>query len=230
MGKIPTIESLFFNILNYSFLLFPLLFFYRFKKFTNEPTFVIIFTYSICFFLILILDPILPQDSMGLKIYYSAYTFIEYLFFLLIIWQNISSKNFKVLMLILSLAFFGFQIFYFLSYKIRKPIDAIPIAIESILIIIFCFYFFHEQLKNLTTLAIYNNYFFWTAIGLVLYLAGSFFIYILSNNLGQDFSKYWFISYIFDTIKNIFFAISAIIFLRHKNSTSRTRVISNLDY
>jgi Co/Zn/Cd efflux system component len=134
------------------------------------------------------------------------------------------------LILALSIAFIGFQSFYFVRIKTLNPIDAIPIGVESILILVFSFYFFFEQLKRVTT-PIYENYFFWMVIGLIFYLAGSFFIYILSSTItNKELRNYWFLTYIFDIVKNIFFVFATIIFLRQSNSLTKKSVLPNLDF
>lgn len=50
---------------------------------------------------------------------------------------------------------------------------------------------------------------FWIILGFLVYLAGSFFIYTFADNLDKnDRVKFWFIPFIFNTIKNIFFTIA----------------------
>lgn len=138
---------------------------------------------------------------------------------------NIKKQSFRRIMLILSILFFAFQVFYYISVKNPMPIDNIPIGVESILIIIYCFYFFFEQLKKTDSL-IYENFFFWSSIGMILYLAGTFFIYILSNNMSsKELHNYWFITYVFDIIKNCFFVISFLTYLNQKKKITKKQVI-----
>jgi len=95
---------------------------------------------------------------------------------------------------------------------------------------VFCFYFFYEQLKEAVT-PIYDHFFFWIAIGLTIYLAGSFFMYIMGNDMSkEELEEYWFITYVFDTIKNLFFVISAFVFLKQTKSVVRKAVLPNLDF
>ena len=66
---------------------------------------------------------------------------------------------------------------------------------------------------------IYNNHCFWISVGLLLYLGGSFFINILANSFSnEEFTNYWYLNYIADTIKTVFFAI-AFIFLSKKSDS-----------
>jgi hypothetical protein len=59
------------------------------------------------------------------------------------------------------------------------------------------------------TLFIYTKPAFWVILGIVLYLAGSFFVYIFASYLTEDeLAKYWVITNIFSILKNIFFCIA----------------------
>jgi hypothetical protein len=106
-------------------------------------------------------------------------------------------------------------------------IDSVPIGIESILIIVYSFYFFFEQLKKTETL-IYENFFFWVSIGMILYLSGTFCIYLLSNTMSsKELHEYWFITYVFDIIKNTFFVISLLIYISGVNRSKKRQIIGN---
>jgi hypothetical protein len=57
-------------------------------------------------------------------------------------------------------------------------------------------------------LLVYNDFRFWIVLGMVLYLAGSFFIYILSDQMERnEFIEYLIFTFVFYTLKNIFFAM-----------------------
>ena len=67
-------------------------------------------------------------------------------------------------------------------------------------------------MNDTTNLFIYSKYQFWIILGMMIYLAGSFFIYIFANQLApKDVAKYWFFTNIFYIIKNIFFSIAIIL-------------------
>jgi hypothetical protein len=58
-------------------------------------------------------------------------------------------------------------------------------------------------------LFIYNTSMFWVILGFLVYLAGSFFIYTFVDEIDRsDIRKFWFITFIFNTIKNLFFSIA----------------------
>jgi hypothetical protein len=91
----------------------------------------------------------------------------------------------------------------------RPVLDSIPIGIETILIFVFAFFYFFEQMNDTTDLFIYNKPSFWAVLGILLYLSGSFFIYIFANQITiKELGKYWIITNIASILKNILFAIA----------------------
>lgn len=77
-----------------------------------------------------------------------------------------------------------------------------------VMIIISVFYFF-EQLQNPKALFIYNTFDFWIVTSILIYLAGTFFIFIFSSTMSrEEFQTYWFINSIFNIIKNLLFGLA----------------------
>lgn len=165
------------------------------------------------------------------KYYQVTYTFLEYSFFTFIFWVNIRSKAFKIFMIIASALFFIFQIFFVTTTSFQR-LDSIPIGIESILLFIYIFYFFYEFSKQIKDTFIYNHYTFWIGVGIMIYLGGSFFFYILINNLSRsEVNTFGNLTYVAEIIKNLLFAISIYLFKKHpvKNIQDQTKKIPNLD-
>ena len=145
---------------------------------------------------------------------YQSFTFFEYISFACFLYLSIKNRTFKKYIFFSAVVFSLFIIIYYLIVKFKR-IDSVPIGIESILIIIFCFYFLYEETNDTTTLFIYNKASFWITLGIVLYLAGSFFIYIFASNIStKELSKYWFVTNILSIVKNIFFTIAIYIHSR----------------
>jgi hypothetical protein len=142
---------------------------------------------------------------------YSSFTFFEYILFAACLFNIIQNKKFRWFILLTSVAFSIFLLVYNLKAKVFG-LDSVPIGIETILILIFSFYYFYEQMQDTTNLFIYSRYPFWVVLGMILYLAGSFFIYIYSSQLSQEeVNKYWIFTNIFSILKNIFFTIAIIV-------------------
>ena len=134
--------------------------------------------------------------------------------FTYLFWYNIQSKVFRRLIIIVSLLFALYKFFYITSATFAR-LDSISIGIETILIFIYIFYFFYEFSKNTKDVFIYNHYGFWIAVGIMIYLGGSFFFYILINHLDQsEVDKFGKMTYVAEIIKNLLFAFS--IFLYRK--------------
>ena len=150
----------------------------------------------------------------------------EYSLFASFIYINIKDRSFKKVIRYLSFCFIAFII----AYTIFAPfvrIDSIPIGLETILILIFSFYFLFEEMKDPTVLFLYRKYQFWIIIGFMLYLAGSLFIYLFANQLPQNLiERYWFIIDIFLLLKNIFFTTAILTFIQNHNEKTPHRVPS----
>lgn len=130
------------------------------------------------------------------------------------------------------LSFIPFLISQGLYLKSSIKFDTIPIAIETILVFIYIFFFFYDYFKNVFTEYIYNHYCFWLAIGTMIYLSGSFFLYILANHITEEQSdSFWFFTFIAETIKNIFFAVAVIIYSKqYSRQKFSNQTIPYLDF
>jgi hypothetical protein len=174
------------------------------------------------------LDIFFYDLGIGKQAYYLIYTFFEYSAFAYLLWKNIRNVKFKKSIILLSIAFVVFQIVYFIVAPIKK-MDSAPIAVETILILVFIFYFFFEQIKHVTSENIYSNPHFWIATGILIYLSGTFFFYILVNHLpAKQIQPYWYITYIFDLIKNLLITAGMLIFL--SKSKSHSGIPKNIPY
>ncbi len=155
-----------------------------------------------------------PSSTKILGVIYSLYTLIEYSVFALFLWLNIHNKAFRRAILITSLIFLTFLLIYNLNTRVRR-VDSLPIGVETIFILVYSFYYLYEQMNDTTNLFIYNKYQFWVITGFMLYLAGSFFIYIFANQADKSLiDDYWFLTHAFYILMNIFIGIS--FFLRSK--------------
>jgi hypothetical protein len=67
------------------------------------------------------------------------------------------------------------------------------------------------------TLFIYNDYRFWIVLAFMIYLSGSFFIYIFANQIPKDeLGQYWMFTDIFYALKNFFFSIGILVYALQK--------------
>lgn len=209
------IESLFDFLLQYSFVLPPLFFFFYFKKARLSPTCITIIFYCFIFFIFnFYSDAIMKIASK--KGYYFLYTLLEYISFALIFYYKAKSKNFKRLIILFTVSFIVFQVIYYSVIKFRR-LDTVPIGVETILIFIFIIFYLYEEFKNPKSTTLYLNYTFWISTGVMFYLAGAFFFNILANHLDRAMiQEYWYLSYNADIIRNILFAVSIYVYAKHE--------------
>ena len=214
----------------YSYLILPVCFVLNKVKFKHRIL-VLVALYGILFFALLFFyDP----DSLNIvnnNYYQGCYTLLEYSIFTYLFWYNIQSKAFRKLIIIVSFLFALYQFFYITSATFAR-LDSISIGIETILIFIYIFYFFFEFSKNTKAVFIYNHYGFWLAVGIMIYLGGSFFFYILINHLNQsEVDKFGKMTYIAEIIKNLLFAFSIFLYTKFpfNNIHNHPKKIPNLD-
>lgn len=146
-----------------------------------------------------------PQNLRLLQ--QATYTFLEYSTFAYILWFNIDNKKFRKIILYISVCFAFFIIIFFLTTQLGR-IDSIPVGVETILIFLYCFFYFYQVFKTSLNQYIYNDPNFLLVVGILLYLGTSFFFNILTNSIPDDLNNYWYLTYIPEIIKNILFAIA----------------------
>src|SRR5207302_1891720 len=131
-----------------------------------------------------------------------------------LLFANIHSKNAKRGIIIGSALFVGFLYLFNFIYT-NKRIDSIPIAGETLVLLIVGIYFFYEQFANTSSEYLYSHYCFWLTIGIWIYLCGSLFIYLYAEYLTSlEKEQFWFFTYIVEIIKNILFGVAVIIYSR----------------
>lgn len=219
-----TIESLFIYIATYSpalpvvlFLIFSLLF----GQVSKNRILTLAIAYSTVEFLVNFTT--FWVSAKFTRIMYSFFTAVEFTFFSYIFYLLIRDKFSRKVVVYLSIAFFVF----WASYKILvrdKILDSIPIGVETILILLFCFRFLYEQMDKVEDGFIYNRFSFWIAAGIMLYLAGSFFCYLFANQVDvKTRNVFWMFQNIFATLKCIFISLSILVFQNQFASKVRMR-------
>ena len=101
-------------------------------------------------------------------------------------------------------------------------------GLATLFVIIYSIVFFFSQLKNTNNLFIYATPSFWIVSAILIYKAGTLFLFLYFNTLQQpEQANYYFINTIFNILKNILLAIGFI--LQPKTIYSRqSRLTSEL--
>ena len=133
MDKIQNIESLFYSILTYTYLLPPVILLVFWNKLKHERGSFWVSFYAFFFFFLVLFEDKLATNSLSTRLYYQSFTFFEYIFFTGIFLQVIKPRRVRTIIVILSIAFCVFQVVYFFTERFKR-IDSIPIGIESILV------------------------------------------------------------------------------------------------
>jgi hypothetical protein len=212
-----SIENLFFILLFFFDAFVVLQVFYLFirkKKIDSKLWLLVVYCVSdsLC-------NSIVNYTSYQVDYYvYGLFTLIEYSVFTLFLLKNLQKKVFKKIITYISAGFILFNIYHTI-FSNHRGLDSIPIGIETILIFVYCFYYLYTQMNVVQDAFIYNKYQFWIVIGFMVYLGGSFFIYIFFNILDRKIVlEYWFLTYVFYIIKNILFAIGISLYGKQRQS------------
>jgi hypothetical protein len=211
-----TIENLFKLLHLSSDILILFLFVLFFRKTIKEKPLIFITLYA---FLDILLNFFINIFSKELYSYiWSTFTFVEYSIFTYILWSSIRRQISRKSILIVSILFIVFTTAFNIATNFNN-IDSIPIGVETILILIFSFYYLYEQMNDSNQLFIYSKYQFWIVIGFMIYLAGSFFVFLFASRLEDKvLTQYWFLTNCFYVIMNILFAIA---FFTHNKGANK---------
>jgi len=109
---------------------------------------------------------------------FRLFTVIEFLCFSFIIYKTLSSSRLRKILIFSSLFFFLSIIIDLLTNSIEN-FDSLPTGVESILILFYCILTLYEQISTGKPLYSFPVLF---AFSLILFFAGTFFLFILSQN------------------------------------------------
>lgn len=159
----------------------------------------------------------------------SLFTIIEFCCFSLFFYFTLQRHFFlrKVILFFIGL----FTIFcvtnIFMQFSKYDKLDRIPVSFQAIFIMSLCVVYFFEQIRNPHSLFIYSTWEFWVVTAILVYLAGTFFIYIYSADLtDKELDQYWSINYVFNTIKNLLFGLAIFIHGRSRKKTTENDALN----
>lgn len=112
-----------------------------------------------------------------------------------------------------------------------EAFDSITSGIESILILFLCVSYLFIQLRGSNSLLIYSTFDFWVVITFLIYFCGTFFLYILAENMTANVSfqkQYFIINIAFNILKNILLCIAMTMKLNDTVNRQKS-VIPHLD-
>jgi hypothetical protein len=161
-----------------------------------------------------LINYLLEYEYPNSLVIYTLFTVVEGVAFLSFLWVQIKNKTVKKVSIITGIAFVVFNILYLYFTKNPDKTDfiSIPIGIETIIILVFSYYYLYERTDDTSTLYIYSTFGFWVVIGMVIYLSCSFFVYLFIGSIPENEKQfYWDITNVFGIIKNVLFTVAIII-------------------
>lgn len=181
----------------------------------------VIFFYCICVALNdLVIFPYVPEQHLNIVM--SSFTLIEYFAVTYFLWVNTDNKKFQKILAGLFVLFSSFIVVYFLMVPF-DIVDSVPVGVETILVISLSVYILYEQVNNSFD-PVYNKPVFWVITALLIYLAGSFFIYLYANYVPyKELQKIWFVTFIFTSIKSIFLTIAFWLEFKKPNDNNHSK-------
>lgn len=192
--------------------LLPLVFFLLFKRNNKERTLKVIFYYILYNILNEILGYYLHE--IGFRISYiinSLFTVVEFSFFCFFYKYALPTNFVKKIIIPIWAVFTIFAFVDFFLINKMGAFDSIASGMESIFIILMCIYYLIVQLKGSNNLFVYSTANFWIIITFLIYVSGTFFLYVMTENMIQDRSfkiQYTIINSAFNILKNIMLSIA----------------------
>lgn len=116
-------------------------------------------------------------------IYYNVYTFFEFGFIALFFYQGSKIPFFKKIVLFTTPLFIAFCLWDMIFLEGVHQLNAISLGVESILLMLFILALFFEISNDVKLTFIEESPVFWILIGLLIYFASTFFLYIFVNKM-----------------------------------------------
>lgn len=195
--------------------LLPLVFFLLFKIRTKEKSLRVILFYILYCILHEILVYTLYKSQLTdiANYFFALFTITEFTFFCLFYKYVLPKENPKKFILPVWLGFMTFSLVDFFFINKMGGFDSFPSGLESLFIIALCVYYLFLQIRGSTNLFIYSTANFWVIITFMIYLSGTFFLYIMTEAMikTREFQiQYLIINIFFNLLKNVLLSIAMI--------------------
>lgn len=153
---------------------------------------------------------------------YDILAVVEFSLFSWFIYLIISNRRVKRIIPVLAFLFILFSISLYIFLPENASFSSLIAGAECVLIIAMCIYYFFDQLKDSNTLIIYSSINFWIVISFLIYLSGTFFLYIYADSMMNDkafVKQYIIINSSFIILKAILLGIAMLMKPKNSNQT-----------
>jgi hypothetical protein len=159
----------------------------------------------------------LARTSLNPLYFYGAFTIIEYSLFAFFLYLSFSKKLFKIVLIVLSLAFYVIALSTFFI-KNKEDFDSLSASAEAVLIIVYSIFYLYDRVNDPSVLLVYNTKNFWIVLAFLIYFSSTLFLFIYATAMtNQEHKSYWNINNFFDELKNVLFSIGFIMNPDKKN-------------
>lgn len=140
-------------------------------------------------------------------IFYNVFNLIESACLLLFFYVLPPLKKAKIYILVSFIVFVLFWLFMFISKGRNKFLDS-AVNFEYVFVLVFSLFFLFQLLKKPEE-PIFSNSHFWIVSAYMLYVAGTFFLYLFIYSLTpEEQNEYYVVNFIFIIIKTILLSIA----------------------
>ena len=163
--------------------LLPLVFFIFLKR-NKEKTLRVIFLYVVYCCLNEVFVYLFHENNIKNDfIFLALFTVFEFSFFCLFYYYALPIALIKKGLPVIWGLFVIFACLDFFLVNEMNNFDSFASGVESIIIILLCIYYLTVQIKGANNLSIYSTSNFWIIIAFLIYLSGTFFLYIMAENM-----------------------------------------------
>ena len=172
-----------------------------------------------------------PNTKLILVLVFALFTVFEYSFFCYFFYLIVPKSTAKKIVPFIWLGFVLFAVIDFFYFNKMKSFDSFASGMESIIILLLCIYYLYLQIKDVNNLMLYSTFNFWIIITFLIYFSGTFFLYIMTENMAPNnvsFQKQYFvINSAVNILKNILLSIAMT--MKTNNTNKQTPSLPELD-
>lgn len=152
---------------------------------------------------------VLSRYSINTFLILNIYWFIQTS---LLTWMYRKYFHRKQLVNFIYFFFVAFYLINILFFQGPWVLNSISNVLASLILILFCMYYFYRLLNDLPTVHIHSLPMLWISFAVLVYYAGNFFLFLASNYLIEDAREMhrmaWILHNLLNITKNILFAVA----------------------
>jgi hypothetical protein len=145
------------------------------------------------------------------NVFGNSYRLLEFILLLAVYYYALDRRNWKWYFIVAGISFVVFYSCNALFWQKSGPNSYAP-TVSALVFIVISLFYFYSLMRDLPGLRLSVLPMFWTSIGVLIYFAGSLFVFALFNYMASSLKKelilYWLFHNVLDLTKNILFAVA----------------------